>query len=212
MRKTRTSMADAPGRSANAAADFEAQAESRRRGLAPPDLDGDASEAAQDMAEGLLALILRLDNSVHVTVHLMTDAQTFDIHPDKTIGHDPTHAVMLNVKLAQLAENGGSIVLRQFTDKMELVRAENGQEMLMPWKRVYGAFIQGAQMSRMPTPGLFMFTPAEVIDCFSEDAETSESIEPEKFVDFRDFEELIIPSDHELFRLGRLTSNDDDDA
>lgn len=101
----------------------------------------------------------------------LTQMNQYDIAENGQVGHHPSHDVLFRTKLVHALNNGGGIIIRQFTKIYD-------QD--MPIKKIYGVYLGSG--------GYVGLSREKVENAHCTDAKTGKSIPKEKNVVFCGFQ------------------------
>ncbi len=92
----------------------------------------------------LLDQILKIEGDKIITLVAGSNPFTIDINANGQIGYHDSHKQLFIAKLQRALVEGGSMTIRQFLSIKVLRKLENGQDMWLPEKNLYGvAFLKG---------------------------------------------------------------------
>jgi len=93
----------------------------------------------KDIIENLIEEILKISGNKIVT--LVTDHNDvfkIDINENNQFGYSPEHKFLFKEKVTHALQHGGGMIIRQFLSIRTKRKMQNGKEMWIPEKNLYG--------------------------------------------------------------------------
>ena len=85
-----------------------------------------------------------------VTISTDASSQVYDISENGYVGYIPRHKKLLLNHLKDGLENGGGIIIRQFTKMTKDVETKDKRKISIPYKNIYGITLHKGQIIPLP--------------------------------------------------------------